>query len=83
MKDSSSMEERLEQVLDRVIDWLKYEEVKNAALLTLDGVGLGVILQWLSAPSGAKLLRFSKSFASGPPALIASCAFQFLPRATW
>ena len=37
------MEERLERVLNRVIDWLKYEEAKNAALVTLDGVGLGVI----------------------------------------
>jgi hypothetical protein len=37
------MEERLERVLNRVIDWVKYEEAKNAALVTLDGVGFGVI----------------------------------------
>jgi hypothetical protein len=54
MKDSS-MEDKLDQVLDRVIDWLKYEEAKNAALVTLDGVGLGVILQWLGMQSGQKL----------------------------
>ena len=47
------MEERLERVLNRVIDWLKYEEAKNAALVTLDGVGVGVIAQWLSNVSPA------------------------------
>lgn len=47
------MEERLERVLNRVVDWLKYEEAKNAALVGLDGVGVGVIAQWLSNPSQA------------------------------
>lgn len=42
------MDDKLELVLNRVIDWLKYEDAKNAALITLDGVGLGVLLQWLS-----------------------------------
>lgn len=44
------MDDGLEQVLNRVIDWVKYEEAKNAALITLNGVGAGVILQWLSSP---------------------------------
>lgn len=47
------MEERLERVLNRVIDWLKYEEAKNGALVTLNGVGVGVIVQWLSSASAA------------------------------
>lgn len=38
----------LDGVLNRVIDWLKYEEAKNAALVALNGAGAGVILQWLS-----------------------------------
>jgi hypothetical protein len=42
------MEDRLERQLNRVTDWVKYEEAKNAALITLDGVGAGMILQWLS-----------------------------------
>jgi hypothetical protein len=45
------MEERLERVLSRVIDWLKYEEAKNGALVTLDAVGAGLIAQWLSSAS--------------------------------
>jgi hypothetical protein len=42
------MEDRLERLLNQVTDWVKYEEAKNAALITLDGVGAGMILQWLS-----------------------------------
>ena len=49
------MEEKLEPVLNRVIDWLKYEEAKNGALVTLNGVGVGVIVQWLSSASPALL----------------------------
>jgi len=43
-------EERLQTILERVIDWLKYEEAKNVALFTLNGVGAGVIVTWLSTP---------------------------------
>src|SRR6516162_1077386 len=49
-------EDRLEQVLNRVIDWVKYEEAKNAALITLDSVGVGVILQWPSASQSSTAL---------------------------
>lgn len=35
------MEERLKALLDRVSDWLKYEEAKNVALVTLNSVGVG------------------------------------------
>jgi hypothetical protein len=49
----SRVESHLEGVLNRVVDWLKYEEAKNGALVTLDGVGAGVILQWLSINSNA------------------------------
>ena len=42
------MEERLERVLNRVIDWLKYEEAKNGALIALNGVAMSVIVPWLS-----------------------------------
>jgi hypothetical protein len=42
-----SMEDRLERILTRVIDWLKFAEAKNVALLTLDaGAGAGLI-GWL------------------------------------
>jgi hypothetical protein len=44
------LKDGLEQTLNRVIDWVKYEEAKNGALVTLDGVGVGVVLQWLSSP---------------------------------
>jgi hypothetical protein len=48
------MEERLERVLNRVIDWLKYEEAKNGALIALNGVAMSVIVPWLSnAPQAA------------------------------
>lgn len=50
------MEDKLEAVLSRIIDWLKYEEAKNAALITLDGVSAGVILQLLSASGIPKAL---------------------------
>lgn len=50
------MEDELEAVLSRIIDWLKYEEAKNAALITLDGVSAGVILQLLSASGIPKAL---------------------------
>jgi hypothetical protein len=55
------MEDRLEKALNRVTDWLKYEDAKNVALVTLDGVGIGVIVQWLSNVSGVMsyLLGFS------------------------
>ena len=39
------------RVLNRVTDWLKYEEAKNGALVALDGVGVGVIAQWLNNAS--------------------------------
>lgn len=42
-RSSDAMVEQLQTVLDRVIDWLKYEEAKNVALLTLDGVGLSLV----------------------------------------
>jgi len=39
------VEERLEGILNRVIDWLKYEEAKNGALIALNGgVVAGAIL---------------------------------------
>ena len=50
------MEDRLERVLNRVIDWLKYEEAKNGALVALNGVVAGAILTW-SIPS-SKLVSF-------------------------
>lgn len=48
------MEESLEGVLNRVIDWLKYEEAKNGALVALDGVGAGLIVQWLTNITSSK-----------------------------
>jgi hypothetical protein len=51
MNETKEMEDRLERSLNRITDWLKYEEAKNAALITLDGVGAGLILQWLSGGS--------------------------------
>ncbi len=53
------MEDRLERVLNRIIDWVKYEEAKNAALITLDGVGAGVILQWLNVSQGPVSMALS------------------------
>src|SRR5262245_26331648 len=44
------LEDQLQGILDRVIDWLKYEEAKNVALVTLNGVGAGFIVTWLSTP---------------------------------
>lgn len=40
------MEDRLERVLNRVIDWLKYEEAKNGALIAVNGVVVGALLTW-------------------------------------
>ena len=48
------MIEQLETVLDRVIDWLKYEEAKNVALLTLDGAGLTLV--WPNVSSAPTIL---------------------------
>ena len=44
-EERTAMEERLKSFLDRVSDWLKYEEAKNAALVALNGVAVGVVLQ--------------------------------------
>lgn len=44
------LEDDLQAILDRVVDWLKYEEAKNVALVTLNGVGAGFIVTWLSTP---------------------------------
>lgn len=48
------MAESLEGVLNRVIDWLKYEEAKNGALVAFDGVGAGLIVQWLTNMTNGK-----------------------------
>jgi hypothetical protein len=40
------LEARLQTVLERVIDWLKYEEAKNGVLITLNGVAAGLLPQW-------------------------------------
>lgn len=64
------MEDRLERVLSRVIDWLKYEEAKNGALVTLDGVGAGLLLQWLS--SASKLHELSPWLKGSLVALLTS-----------
>jgi hypothetical protein len=44
-EERTTMEERLEGLLNRVSDWLKYEEAKNVALVTLNTVGVGAALQ--------------------------------------
>jgi hypothetical protein len=83
MKDSniedSNIEEKLDQVLDRVIDWLKYEEAKNAALVTLDGVGLGVILQWLGSQSGQKLSVLLRTSQAALLLSLIVALFSFYP----
>jgi hypothetical protein len=44
-----ALEARLQTVLERVIDWLKYEEAKNAVLITFNGVAAGLLVQWLGS----------------------------------
>lgn len=67
------LKDGLEQTLNRVVDWVKYEEAKNAALVTLDGVGVGVVLQWLSNPGvSVALARWLKGSSV---ALLASLLF--------
>jgi hypothetical protein len=66
------MEDRLERVLNRVIDWIKYEEAKNAALITLDGVGGGVILQWLNVSQGKMVMVLSPWLKGSLAALLIS-----------
>lgn len=41
------MEDRLERILTRVVDWLKFAEAKNAALLTLNAGAAAGIIGWL------------------------------------
>jgi hypothetical protein len=53
------VEDRLERVLNRVVDWLKYEEAKNGALIALNGVVAGAILTG-STPS-SKLVSFCQA----------------------
>jgi hypothetical protein len=45
------VEDRLERILNRVIDWLKYEEAKNGALVALNGLVAGAILTWSTGSS--------------------------------
>lgn len=76
------MGDGLEQVLNRVIDWVKYEEAKNAALITMNGVGAGVILQWLSSSSvSATLGRCLKGSSVALLNLATGRAFQLLSSA--
>jgi hypothetical protein len=71
------MEDRLERVLNRVIDWIKYEEAKNAALITLDGVGGGVILQWLNVSQGKMVMVLSPWLKGSLAALLISLLVRF------
>lgn len=76
------MEDRLERVLNRIIDWVKYEEAKNAALITLDGVGAGVILQWLNVSQGPVSMALSSCLKGSLAAYLISMLvslFSFYP----
>lgn len=44
-----ALEAKLQTILERVIDWLKYEEAKNGVLITLNGVAAGLLVQWLGS----------------------------------
>jgi hypothetical protein len=46
-----ALEATLQTVLERVVDWLKYEEAKNGVLVTLNGVAVGFLVQWLGSTS--------------------------------
>lgn len=47
MSAAPAMEDRRERILTRVIDWLKFAEAKNAALLTLDAGAVAGLIGWL------------------------------------
>ena len=50
------VEERLFQLLDRVIDWLKFAEAKNTGAVGLSSTALGVIVTFLVAGPGVSEL---------------------------
>jgi hypothetical protein len=50
------IEERLGDLLDRVIDWLKFAEAKNTAAVGLSSTALGVIVTFLIAGPAAPTL---------------------------
>ena len=80
------LKDGLEQTLNRVIDWVKYEEAKNAALITLNGVGAGVILQWLSSPKVSAILArcLKGSFvALSTSLLVALSSFYPVRKGKW
>ncbi|MEO7522337.1 MAG: hypothetical protein ABIW79_11025 [Gemmatimonas sp.] len=49
------MEARLERILTRVIDWLKFAEAKNAALVTVDVGAIAGVIGWLASEPGVPL----------------------------
>lgn len=46
------MEDRLERILARVVDFVKFAEAKNAALLTLDAGAIAAAIGWLGGDVG-------------------------------